>query len=430
MAPWGDQAIGGLSSHLASLEKVIAIIGQESIVSSHEAVPKRVQELCWFVSRIWPGSRLMASTTLIETLHGLLGLREALRGETELVHAHEVMCLPAARWIARFVGAPVVLTVHSQHTLEAIAAGSLRRGTRDARSAWRREKSAYRNADFVFTVTTPLRAFVLAEAGVDPAKVLVQLNFVDVEGFQPRDASEAREILNREGVPIDSSPGDGRRLVLYPGRLSPRKGVDYLIRAAQDVVGRDRRVHFLITGEGPQLAELMRLRSSLGLDESVTFLGNLPSGLVKYLYNVVDVVVLPSVTIEGVQEGTPMSALEAMASGVPLVCSAIGGLREIVADGETGHLVPEKSPERLAEAILRTLDEDQAAITSRARQYVREHRSLESYAKDLTTFLEGLGARPNSGHDRGEAARLKLRKQVGPSERSIMPGELGGRERR
>ncbi len=390
MAPWGDADLGGLSSHLAALEKVITITGHESRLSSHESIPQRVPDIVWFLSRLWPGTRQWFCATIVEAFHGIQALRAAVRSDTKLVHAHEVGCLQAARWVSRFIGASVVLTVHSQHTLEALAAGHLARGTRDEQFAWHLERSAYAKADFVFTVTSRLRDYVLAAGDVDPSRVRVQLNFVDADVFQPRARSEAWNVLHRGGLSVDPPLVGGDRLILYPGRLSPRKGVDDLIRAAQIIIAQDPGTRFLITGDGPQRSDLESLRSSLGLERYVTFLGVLPSGLVPSLYNVVDAVVLPSVTIEGAEEGTPMSALEAMASGVPIIASAIGGLREIIADGKTGHLVPERSPERLAATIQQVLREDQTSITSSARAYVCQHRSLESYAGELETFLQAI----------------------------------------
>ncbi len=396
MSPWGDREIGGLSSHLLSLDKVITLAGYESRLSSHQAIPRNVERLAWFASHLWPGSKLGSATIMIETLHGLLALRDAVHGDTRLVHAHDVGCLHAAHWISRFLQVPVVLTVHSQYALGDIVAGYLRRGSRDERWAWSLERGAFRKADFVFTVTTRLRDFVLREAHVDPARVSVRLNFVDTDEFKPRDPAAAREILQAGGVPVGAF-GDRCKVVLYPGRLSPRKGVGVLIRAARIVTDRNPQAHVVITGEGPQYAELLQLRSDLGLDANITFLGNLPPDLVKFVYNLANVVVLPSVTLEGVEEGTPMSALEAMASGVPVVASEVGGLAEIIADGETGYLVPEGSVEQLADRILDTLDQDQTSIAERAREYVREHRSLESYARELKIFLAERGIVTDDG---------------------------------
>ncbi len=409
MAPWGDREIGGLSSHLLSLEKVIALTGNQSVLSSHAGIPKRVQDMCWFLARILPGSQRSTWVRLVEMVHGVLALRHALQGDTAMVHAHTVTCLGPARWIARLLGVPVVLTVHSQYTLEDIALGVLRRGSHDEEALWALEARAYRDADRVFTVTGRLREFVIMEGHANPARVTVRLNFVDTEEFRPRDPRAARDVLTQAGVRLGAPEGDGHHMVLYPGRLSPRKGVDILIRAAQRVTQEDPGARFLITGDGPQLPELLTLRKSLGLDSVVSFAGNIPGELVKYLYNVADVVVIPSVTIEGAEEGTPMSALEAMASGVPLIASAVGGLTEILTDGVTGHLVPEGSPERLADCILAALNEDQTEITARAVQYVRASRSLESYAKDLKAFLDSTASWSTArGGQRGTATSSRM----------------------
>lgn len=388
MAPWDEKGIGGASSHLSSLEKAIALTGNQSDLVSEEELPLRIRDACWQLAHILPGREFAISTFLVEMLHGLLGLQVAFRGDVGLVNAHHVSCLPAARWISRFVGAPVVLTVHSYYAQDHLSVGYMRRDSREEHFARALERFAYENADFVFAVDTRIRDYVLAESKQESDRVIVRLNFVDTVDFQPRDRSVAREALDQAGLKLGNVGTDGRQLILCPRRLSPKNGVDYFIRAAQIVDARKgARVHFLIAGDGPQLPELLELRKALGLEDHVMFLGGVRPDLIRYLYNLVDAVVVPSITIEGIQEASSIAALEAMASGVPLICSAIGGLKEIVADGETGYLVPEKDPETLAASILKILGEDQTAITTRAVQYVRERRSLESYAKDLAAFL-------------------------------------------
>ena len=391
LAPWSDWEMGGASSHMHALEKVISLTGNTSALLSHNDLPRRARDACWLVANLFPGRRLQVSTLLTEVLHALYGLREAAHSGTRVVNAHHVSCLLAARWIGRFVDAPVILTVHSYYTRGDLHAGFLRRGSRDERFALALEKYAYRHADFIFAVDTRIRDYVLAEAGPDPRKVSVRLNFVDTSEFMPRERAAAFDALAQGGVELDASLRGGAQLVLCPRRLSPKNGVEYFIRAAKIVASRKPRVRFLIAGEGIQLPELLQLRASLHLEDRVTFLGGVVPPLIRYLYNVVDAVVVPSITVEGIQEASSIAALEAMASGVPLICSAIGGLKELVADGETGYLVPEKSPERLADAVVRSLEEDQSAITARALEHVRQNHSLESYARDLEAFLAGHG---------------------------------------
>ncbi len=387
MAPWADWEMGGASSHMASLEKVIALTGNTSLLSSHNTIPKPVLGACWWISKLFPGKHLAVSTILTEVVHASLALRHVVRSDTKLVNAHHVSCLLGARWIARFLDVPVLLTVHDYYTFGDLHAGFLQPNTRDAEFARALEKYAYRHADLIFAVDSRIKNYILEEANPDPRKMSVRLNFVDTSEFRPRDKSVAREALDRSGLHLDEYVKEDAKVVLCPRRLSPKNGVDVFIRAAKILAERRERVQFLIAGEGIQYPELFQLRKSLGVEGRVTFLGGVAPPIIPYLYNVADVVVIPSITIQGIQEASSISAIEAMASGVPLVCSDIGGLSELVVDGDTGHLVPEKSPEQLADSIIRTLEDDESEITARALQTVREHHSLESYAKDLESFL-------------------------------------------
>ena len=294
----------------------------------------------------------------------------------------------AARWIGRFLGIPVLLTVHDYYTFGDLHVGFLKPNSPDEAFARDLERYAYRHADFIFAVDTRIKDYVVNEAKPDPVKVTVQLNFLDTSEFMPRERAVAREALARGGLSLDPYLKDGTKLVLCPRRLSPKNGVDVFLRAAKIVASRTDRIHFLVAGEGIQLQELLALRASLGVEDRVTFLGGVVPALIRYLYNAVDLVAVPSITIQGIQEASSISALEAMASGVPLVCSAIGGLRELVVDGQTGHLVPEKSPEQLADSILRILESDESEITARALEHVRQQHSLESYARNLSAFLD------------------------------------------
>lgn len=387
MAPWADWEMGGASSHMASLEKVIALTGNVSTLSSHNTLPRSVLSACWWLSGLFPGRRLAVTTILTEVVHALAALRKSVYADTKLVNAHHVTCFLAARWVGRFLGAPALLTVHDYYTFGDLHAGFLKPNTRDAEFARALERYAYRHADFIFAVDTRIKEYVVQEAKPDPVQVTVQLNFVDTSEFKPREKAVAQEALARGGLHLDPFLKDGTKLVLCPRRLSPKNGVDVFLRAAKIVASRTDRVHFLVAGEGIQLQELLELRASLGVEDRVTFLGGVVPPLIRYLYNAVDLVVVPSITIQGIQEASSISALEAMASGVPLVCSAIGGLRELVVDGQTGHLVPEKSPEQLADSILRILEGDESEITSRALEHVRQRHSLESYTRNLKAFL-------------------------------------------
>lgn len=158
-----------------------------------------------------------------------------------------------------------------------------------------------------------------------------------------------------EGKPANRLEGEVFTL-LCPAAFVPRKGHSYLIEAMRLL---PERVHLWLAGEGelrPKLEEQVR---ALGLEKRVRFLGALPHERLLDLYRTgqVDAVVLASVDLgDGLNEGIPVALMEAMAFGYPVVATATGGIPELLRDG-AGLLVPDKSPEALAEAILRLIQD-------------------------------------------------------------------------
>lgn len=177
----------------------------------------------------------------------------------------------------------------------------------------------------------------LREKGVPAEKVTVIHNGVDAAAYscQPGDAAAIR---TEHKIPAESF------LVAAVCRLVPEKGLHTLLEAAYDTAGTG--IKFLLAGEGPLQDELEERVESMGIGGDFLFAGFL--GNVKPLLCAADLVVLPSL-----REGFPMAVLEAMAAGKPVVASAIDGIKESVADGASGLLVPPGDGAALAAAIKR-----------------------------------------------------------------------------
>lgn len=137
---------------------------------------------------------------------------------------------------------------------------------------------------------------------------------------------------------------------VYVGRLSAEKDVATLLRAVAIVVAARPSFRLRIAGSGACAAELSSLTESLGLNEHVEFLGDVRD--VPMLFRGASLFVLPSLT-----EGLPLTVLEAMACGMPVVATRVGGTPEAVADGSSGLLVPPGDPARLAAAMLKVYDD-------------------------------------------------------------------------
>ena len=203
----------------------------------------------------------------------------------------------------------------------------------------------------------------------------------------------ARKItLNRHGLDHDSlparaaSPGD---VILAAGRFEPKKGFDVLIRACGILATRGRNVRCAIVGDGKLKGKLARLIAEAG-SGGVELRPWMPHETLMQQVAEAAVVVSPSVVPRtGDRDGIPNILLEAMSIGTPVVASNVGGINEVVVDGETGILIPPGDPRALADAIGRILDENRenAAITERAKVLIRQEFTLSENVEKLHRIL-------------------------------------------
>jgi glycosyltransferase involved in cell wall biosynthesis len=157
-----------------------------------------------------------------------------------------------------------------------------------------------------------------------------------------------------EPPPADADPGDA--VVGFVGRLVDQKGCEYLVRAVPEVLAAKPQARFVIVGDGPERDRLQALARELEVDAAVEFTGYDPAPARRMSH--MTVLAVPSV-----YEPLGMVTLEAMALGVAVVGSAVGGIPEAIADGETGLLVPPRDPGALARALITMLDSPDRART-------------------------------------------------------------------
>ena len=234
------------------------------------------------------------------------------------------------------------------------------------------DRWSLRHAAHVVTTNQPFAA-MLADRGVPPDRITVLHNGVREMGAIPAAVTAARRALGLR---------DGDRVVLAVGRLSREKGQAHLIRAIPALRGRARVV---IVGDGPDRSSLEDLARALDVQESVIFAGMTAN--VSPFYAMADVFVLPSLS-----EGSPNALLEAMACGLPVVATRVGGVPEIATNGTTALLVPSKDPVSLARAIDRLLDDVDlaAALGTAARRAALNRHTPEQRAATLSGLYAAL----------------------------------------
>jgi len=212
---------------------------------------------------------------------------------------------------------------------------------------------------------------------------------------------EPRErVLARHGL-----PNDGRAVWLAAGRLAPQKGFAHLLDAVSALGERHQRVLFAIAGEGPLRAELAAQIARLGLTQRVYLLGQV-TGL-DPLMRIADGFVLPSVS-----EAMPYVLLEAMSHGRPVVATAVGGVPELVRNGENGVLCPPGSPEALARGLDYCLSHPDVArlMAAAACETVRRSFSVGVMRADTLAVFRAEATGPGAGRS---AATRRPRSQPG-----------------
>jgi teichuronic acid biosynthesis glycosyltransferase TuaC len=196
-------------------------------------------------------------------------------------------------------------------------------------------------ADRILSVSEDLKLHIV-NLGIDKNKVHVVPNGVDIGKFKPAGKAHARSILN---LPRD------KNIVLFVGALRKIKGVDYLIEAAQSFVDRD--TYLFMVGRDDGLKKNLEKRAhELKIANYIKFTGPVNHEDIPLWISASDILVLPSLS-----EGRPNVILEALACEVPVVATDVGGIPELMVDGETGYLVPPKSPDELSRKINKLLDD-------------------------------------------------------------------------
>jgi glycosyltransferase involved in cell wall biosynthesis len=238
-----------------------------------------------------------------------------------------------------------------------------------------------RGARLVVAHTAEDRERAILMYALAPQKVVVVQSGIDTDVFKPLQLSQAHKKRLLQSYAIDEF---NRPVVFFGGKLTAIKGVDVLLRAACIYSQIDERPVTLIAGAGDTREDLERLAGELGLDR-VYFLGHQSHEQMVRLYNVADIVAIPSSV-----ESFPLVAMEALACGTPIVASDVGSIRQILGDNEQiGHLVPPGDPIALADKISASI---QGRFKAKARRaavaHIRQNLSWENTVSGIEHVYE------------------------------------------
>jgi len=215
---------------------------------------------------------------------------------------------------------------------------------------------------------------------VSKNKLKVIYNGIDLENF-PFRKLEARTKIRKE-LNIE----ENKKILISVGRLHEAKGCPYLIKAMKILKEKYPHILLIVLGEGPEGKKIEEQIKELKLEKNILLLGQ-KENISEYL-NASDVFVMPSLW-----EGLPIALLEAMACGLPVVATRVGGVPEVVEDGKSSFLVELKNPRGLAEKIIKTLEmseEERKKMGEHGRKIVEKKFSIEQMVKEYENLYQEL----------------------------------------
>jgi glycosyltransferase involved in cell wall biosynthesis len=259
---------------------------------------------------------------------------------------------------------------------------------------WRAARAIRYNlasASAVVCVSELAKTHLVSLWGVPQEKIVIFPNAVDVELFCPRPEVRAK-VRDRLGV------GDNP-LVIFVGSFFPYQDIRGLLDAYATVQAECPQARLLLVGEGEQYADMVKYASSLGLDSSATFTGFLPHTEIPSLLNAADIAVAPYARIsDGNFLGSSMKLVEYMASGLAVIASDNGQIKDVIRDGANGILVPAGDVNALAHAIVQLIQAPSycQAISTQARQDILRGYSWNAYISRLECLFEAVINKPRS----------------------------------
>jgi glycosyltransferase involved in cell wall biosynthesis len=303
----------------------------------------------------------------IKTLFRLVKLMRQVR--PHVVHTHTAKAGLVGRLAAHLARVPVIVHTFHGHVFHGYF-GALKTNV----FIWL-ERAAARLSDVTLTISERLRGDLIHYRIDKPERIRVLPLGLDLQPFA--DAVALRGIFRRE-----MNFSTDTHLIGIIGRLVPIKNHQLFLMAAQKVAAALPSACFVVVGGGECQPELEALTTELGLDSTVRFVGwrqDLPA-----IYADLDLVVISSNN-----EGTPVSLIEAMSAGVPVVSTAVGGVPDLLCHGDLGMLTPPGDVDALANAMIGTIRKPDLSRIETARNYTLNQYGIERLIHDLRSlYLE------------------------------------------
>jgi len=214
------------------------------------------------------------------------------------------------------------------------------------------------------------------------------IDFSNLRKFQNKVSVCPTFYINPTDFRVEKGVGERRNIVGFIGRLAEQKGILNFVKAIPIILSQHGEVEFVIGGEGPQRSKIEEEIEKGNLQEKVHLLGLVARGEIPHYLNQMKLFVLPSYT-----EGLPRAVQEAMACGAVVLATPVGGIPDLIKDGETGFILEDNSPDCIAKSIVRALAcERLEEIARNARALIKNEYTYEAVMERLNKSLGRLAS--------------------------------------
>lgn len=299
----------------------------------------------------------------------------------DILHAHHTIPTGLVSVVVgKLMGVPVVLTSHlmdiTTHGTDEGPLGNIK----DFESSFFFRKLltfTLNNSDQIIAVSADLEKRI-EHMDINPEKIMVLRNAVDLDRFKPNKNVNMR---NKVGI------RDNDIFILFIGHLEPFKGIFELLDGFYQINVQNKNTRLMIIGEGHQETEVRKIVNEYQINESVIFTGKISPEEIQNYYQMADIFVLPSYT-----EGLPLVVVEAMACGLPIVASCVGGIPEVVENNENGFLISPRNVGELKTKLEQLIvNQDlREKFGSKSLEIVNENFNIDYKVKKMINLYENL----------------------------------------
>jgi glycosyltransferase involved in cell wall biosynthesis len=372
--------VGGPSLHVSYLSSDLDKLGYETTLAAGQVGPG--EGSMEYVARERGVEPVFISSLQreVEPLADVAAVRHLLRLIREqrphILHTHTAKAGAVGRVAALLAGdarPPVIVHTFHGHVLRGYFSSPLAAGFREI------ERRLARHTDALVAVSPEVRDD-LVRLGVAPEKKIAVIRLgLDLDGRTHVDVTSRVREREALGIPPE------RFLVGWLGRFTEIKKVDDLIRAFALLRERGADAALALVGDGPSRAQMEALAEKLGIAADCHFVGYRKD--VAPLFAAFD-----AVTLTSANEGTPVTLIEALAAGRPVVATDVGGVADVVRDGESGFLVPPGDVDQIADRLARLAGDEglRRAFGERGRAYVLPRYSVPRLVDDVDTLYRSL----------------------------------------